>query len=709
MLSHNPDIGRINDIQISKPMTHQEALTILDIKEKSPSKEMIKAQFKKLALLVHPDKNPQHDSKQAEEACKKLFEAHEVANQGPGLNTDPIDNEMQDFINQLFREHNIFWVAGPKVRKIRNFFLTVINVFDADVNADQAAQKIRQPFIGFLDNTNNPAVDPIDKARLIQYVALFFPSRDASSDDIARECLKSGVNLTATLSFLSDCLNKYPSFRNAYHVLFAQKTFYILEETKKALLYIIEKQGLQPVFINQCPADFAAFTQQFALYTYQGQTPNGSAMIPNDDATNNAFLMLNTCIKAQPQLFSDLINAANYLRFCFAKQPFVYSETHLEAKDAQKANNIDTFLIKTKLPGLTKRMILDAQLNHILHVILGDYHPLTHLPKPLRGLFPEEYNIFKLVNSDYVHNIHIFKNLFTGEVVSEKSERESPIYNNDDNRITPVIPSNCSLSLLQTYKNNYDSGNGLQLMLDIDGKEAALHRYPGLLKEFFVPLVETIKKTFENQKPQLTFQQQFSYSNLSFVAPVLTNNHAYTTPTPQPTMTMPTQLPAQTQLPPQMQKSTQLPAPHAQLFQSSYANSHNTIAHPRPLYDASKAKGIQYIYATEKEAESVYNRLSANCRQFIKKEGSAIHIYRSRGGRGSLGVFESSKPGEVAICFPPNEREAFSKLFSIPKGAALCITQPGDHRSNIIYFNTNANSNYLQVLQQNTYQTKLKQ
>jgi hypothetical protein len=680
------EIQRINAITVKHLMSYEDALSILNINgSPAPTKDVVKRQFKSLILMVHPDKNSNENREVAEKACKKLLQACDILI----AKDNTLKNDLTDFMGDLIKQDPVFWGAGPAVRDIRYFFLTIAGIFNAEINATNAEQ-VSNLLINFVQN-NLLMIHPTDKNYLIQNIKLFFPLREASSERVAQQCINSNIEPQKILNSLSGYLTIYPILRNQYHTFFINQVVSVFDKTKTSLFYLIERQGLQGNFksiTSRPPANFMEFIKMFSANSGQLQMtfmPTNS-LSPYDMAINAAFHLLDHCVAVHTRLFLELISAATLLRNHFGDQPFVYTETDLTAKDEKVAKQIDSFLIQKQFPGgLTKRMILDAQLCHVLHCILGDWYQLTHLPQALQQRFPKEHSIYMLVRSDYKNEIDIFENIFTKEQVRVDRERFAPITTNENYHITPVIPVNkINDNLLELYMEHYTYGNGVQLAMDINGNTSNSYYFPGILNDCFIPLLETLQKTFSQPSSPYFANSQKVIPN--FNTKVCDN--AVTAP-------------SQTSVPVYQHTS------HHLLHQPIPATSHNTQAmvnnNSMPIYNKN-TNTLDYTYANQQIAAFIYEKLSPHCRQFITLDGHTIHIHSSSNKTNRLGIYQATKEGELALCLPKGEdRKKFVEIFCISSNSNLVLLL-GGNKSNIIYFQQGS----YQIAQDTIYQKPVK-
>jgi hypothetical protein len=493
----------IKKIKEAPLLNKQDALNLLGITDPSaPVTDIIKA-FKKLAILVHPDKQSDKTKEGQETASEAFVKLQQAKDWAISTSDSPFLSGFTKFSSgddlfALFNPENSY-MKGPIVRKMRDIILTWASHFTRVINLTKAAE-IRQFFREL--NLNNAAVK--DKQELLAYVNLLFPDAEIPSCSIANKF--PSQNLNDGVLFLSSLAIRYPELRSSYQNVFKEKVVKFLSRATESLGSTVKKLGFSGKFDLLGFSTFTQFANAFAGAQKENwNTLTCRTLTAADPGLQDAFMLLDDCIKENPILFSNLVQAANFLRAQFeSKAPFIYSETALE-EDSQKAQQVNRIC-----EGVTKLEVLNAQLSYIMQLILGKHFSNT-APSELQSRFPAQHCIY---HHEFLYEnkqpIRKYTNIFTQEVIQKPPERFDPILTNPKNYIHAVIPEKSSDSIIDAYQKHYRECDGVSLVGEIEGENYLEYSSAGLLE---TPIIDQLEKTWVNlPAKELSKEQQRSQS-----------------------------------------------------------------------------------------------------------------------------------------------------------------------------------------------------
>jgi hypothetical protein len=477
----------IKKIKEARLLNKQDALNILGITDPSaPITDIIKA-FKNLAILVHPDKQSDKTKEGQEAASEAFVKLQQAKDWAISTGDSPFLSGFTKFssddpFSALFNPESSY-MKGPIVRKMRDIILTWTSHFTRVINLTKAAE-IRQFFREL--NLNNVAVK--DKAELLVYVNLLFPDKEMPSCSIAEQFTSQRLN--DGVLFLSSLAIRYPELRSPYQNVFKGKIVKFLSRATESLGTIVKKVGFSGKFDLLGFSTFTQFANVFAGAEKENRgTLTCHTLTVADTGLQDAFMLLDDCIKENPVLFSNLAQTADFLRVQFEpKAPFIYSETALE-EDSQKAQQVNRIC-----DGVTKLEVLNAQLSYIMQLILGKHFSNT-APSELQSRFPAQHCIY---HHEFLYGnkpMSKYTNIFTQEVIQKPPERFDPILTNPKNYIHAVIPEKSSDSVIDAYQKHYRECDGVSLVGKIDGENYLEYSSAGLLD---TPIIDQIEKTWVN-------------------------------------------------------------------------------------------------------------------------------------------------------------------------------------------------------------------
>jgi hypothetical protein len=405
---------------------------VFELKRDASIPEVINA-FKRIAMQVHPDKNPTLLD-QATTAFTILNQAKKLATSapnktGPSVASDPFSEQF----NQMFDPENR-WMKGPLVRKMRDIMLSFAGIFYRKLDIPNGdAARVRSYFVHLT------LPQPRDAKILAEYADLLFPDVFVSSDKIAKAFNSRGLKDVIEVLHLLSC--RYPELNEAANRLLENELDVKFEEFVGAF------EGIKVRQIGRKFTNFLEFSKAFlgisdenpvTFVSEEQKLTESSPYI----AAGYAFLD-DYCIK-HASLLEQAVAIADRLRSIpNLTSPFVYSETQLEL-DPIRAQFINKLSVSPQGLPVTRKAILEAQFKRFIASILGDQQQLSFLDE---FSFPKEQNEIRCDVVLEPSSGYQFTHVFTGEVFLDQKSVQGKYpwfqlshFGKSNKPIVPILP-----------------------------------------------------------------------------------------------------------------------------------------------------------------------------------------------------------------------------------------------------------------------------
>ena len=445
----HPQIQRINRIG---ELTANNALLILEIADQNPSVDAITKAYRKLSLLVHPDKNIA-DQEAAEKAFKKLTAAKDSAISGMKVEVASVN--FSDLMSGMFAEETTY-MKGSVVRKIREMILSWSRVSEYPSRPD--SKGIRD----FFAEKQFGQMHDEDKETFLNLVNAFFPDGDCPSDTLSENYTYDELKLKI-LPFLRGIASRCSEFRVFQNDAFKNVVRTIFQETCQTLARIIKADEAQEEK-NQEFSSFQEFSNAFIGLKAESM---GQDVVVSDPAENQAFTLLDELVRDNAELFSRLAKQAGLIRSRLGDDKFLYSETQLD-EDAAKAQWIG----EQYCGGYTRKDIFQAQLNYIMKLVLGKN--LEQVPEDLCKRFPQKDTVLERDRTNKDYSCMKFKDNYTEEVVTFEMGAARRARFGGGNGFNPmkdakyniaaVVPALMKSSMMTSYQASYWDANVIEFL-----------------------------------------------------------------------------------------------------------------------------------------------------------------------------------------------------------------------------------------------------